>query len=74
MLGEGMELALADLKPLEFEVPETGARLALWIADASISNPAVAAGKVSTRTQKVYPTEFRQRGGSYKVRLHVYKL
>jgi len=71
MLGEGMELALADLKPLEFEVPETGARLALWIADASISNPAVAAGKVSTRTQKVYPTEFRQRGGSYKGRLTI---
>jgi hypothetical protein len=27
MLGEGLRLAAADIKPLQFEIPETKARL-----------------------------------------------
>ena len=37
------------------------------ITDMSISKPCVTPGKMMSRTREVYPTEFRQRGGSYKV-------
>jgi len=71
MLDEGMKTALKDLKPLEFEIPETKARISLWIADATISKPTISAGKMLAKTREVYPTEFRQRGGSYKGRLTI---
>jgi hypothetical protein len=39
------------------------------ITDMSISKPCVVPGKMMARTKEVYPTEYRQRGGSYKVGL-----
>ena len=42
------------------------ARISLWIADAVISRPTVTGSKMLAKTREVYPTEFRQRGGSYK--------
>merc|ERR1719153_470003 len=69
MLGDGLKLALADLEPVEFLVPETNDRVSLWITDANLAKPSVAAGSVGATNSKVYPTEARQRGGSYKGQL-----
>merc|ERR1719402_1232546 len=66
MLGDGLKLAVADLEPVEFLVPETNDRVSLWITDANLAKPSVAAGSVGATNSKVYPTEARQRGGSYK--------
>ena len=35
MLTDGLKLALADLDPLEFLIPETGARVSIWISGKS---------------------------------------
>merc|ERR1719192_151950 len=69
MLGDGLKLAVADLEPVEFLVPETNDRVSLWITDANLAKPSVAAGSVGATNSKVYPTEARQRGGSYKSQL-----
>merc|ERR1719391_640963 len=69
MLGDGLKLAVADLDPVEFLVPETNDRISLWITDASVSKPSVAAGSVGATNSQVYPTEARQRGGTYKGRV-----
>jgi DNA-directed RNA polymerase I subunit RPA2 len=66
MLNEGMDFALRDMKPVEFEIPQSGDRIALWIKDVEFTKPRVEPGKVAARTKEIYPTEFRQRGGSYK--------
>merc|ERR1719237_2055484 len=69
MLGDGLKLAVADLDPVEFLVPETNDRISLWITDATLAKPNVAAGSVGATNSQVYPTEARQRGGTYKGRL-----
>merc|ERR550519_1241047 len=69
MLGDGLKLAVADLDPVEFLVPETNDRISLWITDASISKPSVAVGSVGATNSQVHPTEARQRGGTYKGRV-----
>ena len=33
MLDDGLRLAVADLEPVEFLVPQTNDRLSLWISD-----------------------------------------
>ena len=53
MLGDGLKLAVADLDPVEFLVPETNDRISLWITDASISKPSVAVGSVGATNSQV---------------------
>ena len=53
MLGDGLKLAVADLDPVEFLVPETNDRVSLWIADASIAKPSVAPGSVGATNSQV---------------------
>ena len=53
MLGDGLKLAVADLDPVEFLVPETNDRISLWITDASVSKPSVAAGSVGATNSQV---------------------
>ena len=84
MLGDGLKEAVRDLAPVEFLLPETGARVSLWITDASVSRPSVVPGAVGctnkqvrqcvgtlylTLLHQVYPSESRQRGGTYKGKL-----
>jgi len=66
MLGQGLQFALQDLRPVEFEIPETKDRVSLRVCDVSFSNPQVTASKNNVRTKQTYPSEFRQRGGGYK--------
>lgn len=54
MLGDGLKLAVADLDPVEFLVPETNDRISLWITDASISKPSVAVGSVGATNSQVH--------------------
>ena len=53
MLGDGLKLAVADLDPVEFLVPETNDRISLWITDATISKPSVAVGSVGATNSQV---------------------
>ena len=45
--------------------------VALWIHDVSISKPSVVSGSVGVVNKHVYPTEARERGGTYKGKLTV---
>ena len=53
MLGDGLKLAVADLEPVEFLVPETNDRVSLWITNANLAKPSVAAGSVGATNSKV---------------------
>merc|ERR550519_1862752 len=71
MLTDGLKAAVKDLDPVEFLIPETGSRIAIWISDVTVSKPGVVPGAVGAVNKDVYPTEARQRGGSYKGRITV---
>eukprot|EP00092_Neocalanus_flemingeri_P024162 GFUD01026209.1.p1 GENE.GFUD01026209.1~~GFUD01026209.1.p1 ORF type:complete len:1157 (+),score=299.03 GFUD01026209.1:56-3526(+) len=71
MLTDGLKLAIQSLDPVEFLIPENGSRISLWISDVNINRPGVVPGAVGTANKDVYPSEARQRGGSYKGRITV---
>merc|ERR1719209_71445 len=71
MLTEGLKTAVKDLDPVEFLIPETWSMIAIWISDVTVSKPGVVPGSVGATNKDVYPTEARQRGGSYKGRITV---
>ena len=71
MLGQGLTLAVNDLEPVEFAIPETGQRIGLRITDANLTPPTVVDGAVGVTEPRVFPTEARQRGTSYKGRFNI---
>jgi len=71
MLTDGLKLAVEDLDPVEFLIPENGSRVSLWISDVTVNRPGVVPGAVGAVNKDVYPSEARQRGGSYKGRITV---
>ena len=68
MLDEGLKLAVEDMRPVEFEVPDQDdpCRVSVWIKECEIRRPEVPDFAVGTRDKEVYPTEARQRGTNYK--------
>merc|ERR1719244_53419 len=71
MLEDGLQLAVEDLDPVEFLIPENNNRVSLWVTDVTIIRPSVVPGAVGAVNKEVYPTEARQGGGSYKGRITV---
>ncbi|XP_026677810.1 DNA-directed RNA polymerase I subunit RPA2 [Diaphorina citri] len=63
MLDEGLDLAVEDIAPIEFEI--YGKTLKLNIVKAAISEPKVPAGPVGIHFNKYYPTEARQTRSVY---------
>ena len=55
-----------DLEPVEFSVPESGDRVCLRVLDCAIDSPRIADGAGFVRETRVFPSEARQSGGSYK--------
>ncbi|XP_070550165.1 DNA-directed RNA polymerase I subunit RPA2-like [Ptychodera flava] len=71
MLKEGLKLAIQDIPPVEFSL-QSGQRVSLSFTDVSVGVPAVAQGNLHASTLKVYPSECRERGSTYKARLRAY--
>ncbi|XP_045539840.1 DNA-directed RNA polymerase I subunit RPA2 [Papilio machaon] len=65
MLQEGLKTALADLIPAEFELP-SGEKIKITIDEAAFAKPSVPMDVVGVKTQRVLPTECRQRAATYK--------
>nr|XP_049705176.1 DNA-directed RNA polymerase I subunit RPA2 [Helicoverpa armigera] len=65
MLGDGLQAAIADLVPAEFESP-TGERVKITIDEAGFAKPSVPMEAVGVKNQTVLPTECRQRAATYK--------
>lgn len=64
MLDEGLADCAKNIHPIEFEIPG-GDRVKLFIDNISIGQPQVPSSCISARTKKIYPTECRQRAGTY---------
>lgn len=64
MLEEGLADCARNIHPVEFEIP-TGDRVKLFIESISIAQPQVPASCISAKNKKIYPTECRQRAGTY---------
>eukprot|EP00094_Tigriopus_californicus_P000620 TCALIF_00602-PA protein Name:"Similar to POLR1B DNA-directed RNA polymerase I subunit RPA2 (Pongo abelii)" AED:0.03 eAED:0.03 QI:23/0.66/0.75/1/0.66/1/4/44/1177 len=71
MMGPGLDLVVQDLKPLLFRVPQTEERIALRITEAHLMAPSVVPGSIGVKEPRVFPTEARQRGITYKGRLNI---
>ncbi|KAK4874170.1 hypothetical protein RN001_013530 [Aquatica leii] len=69
MLNKGLDDAVADIKPVEFEIPN-GDRICLRVEDVSINCPLVPLGVIGVRDQRIFPTECRQRAGTYAGKLN----
>ncbi len=67
MLGDGLRRAVEDLPQVEFAL-EGGARVALRVTECHVDKPRTPPGAVGVRDSRVFPTEARQKGGSYKGR------
>ncbi|XP_002742157.1 DNA-directed RNA polymerase I subunit RPA2-like [Saccoglossus kowalevskii] len=71
MLSEGLNLAIQDMQPVEFALP-SGEKVSLSFTDASIGVPTVAQGNIHALSLKVYPTECRQGGTTYKAKIRAH--
>ncbi|CAK1540944.1 unnamed protein product [Leptosia nina] len=65
MVTDGLKAAIADLVPVEFEMP-SGERVKIVIDDATFSKPHVPMESVGVKNHRVLPTECRQRAATYK--------
>lgn len=67
MLDEGIRMAIEDLEPIEFVVPEANdMRVSLRVTECVIHSPRVPPDSAIVKDLHVYPSEARQRGTSYK--------
>ena len=71
MLNEGMKLAVDDLRPTEFQLPDSGVRVKILVTECNIHPPHVPPGSMNVNEPRVFPTEARQRGVSYKGRCQI---
>uniref|UniRef100_A0A8D8Q5L7 DNA-directed RNA polymerase n=1 Tax=Cacopsylla melanoneura TaxID=428564 RepID=A0A8D8Q5L7_9HEMI len=69
MIDEGLDLAVKDIAPVEFEI--FGKSLKIEIVKATISEPKVPAGPVGYVHQNFYPTEARQTKRAYCGQLNI---
>ena len=60
-----------DLDPLEFSLVRCDKRISLWVIDCKLEKPMVPATTLGVRDTRIWPTETRQRGTSYKGRFWV---
>ncbi|KAK2584036.1 hypothetical protein KPH14_006488 [Odynerus spinipes] len=65
MLEDGLSEAIKDIIPVYVQLAN-GDKVVLWIDDVSIYQPLVPSGSVGVKNHKIYPTECRQRGATYK--------
>lgn len=70
MLEDGLLEGLKDGPPVYLALPN-GDKVALWLEDVCIYQPTVPTGTIGVKNYKIYPTECRQRGGTYKGKIIV---
>lgn len=70
MLEEGLDMAVKDLLPISFELPNSK-RVSFGIQGFSFTSPAAPVGAIGIKNQTILPTECRQRGSTYKGKFDV---
>ena len=71
MLDQGLSYMVNDLDPMEFSLARSEKRIKLWIIDCKLENPKLSPTTLGARDVRIWPTEARQRGTSYKGRFWV---
>lgn len=70
MLEDGLFQGIKDSTPVYLTLPNDD-KIVLWLDDVHIYKPAVPSGTIGVKNFKIYPTECRQRGGTYKGKIIV---
>lgn len=70
MLEDGLFQSLKDSTPVYLTLPN-GDKVVLRLDDVHIYKPAVPSSTLGVKSYKVYPTECRQRGVTYKGKILV---
>lgn len=69
MLEDGLQSIKND-SPVYLTLPNDD-KVVLWLDDVQIHKPTVPSGTIGVKNYKVYPTESRQRGTTYKGKIIV---
>lgn len=64
-LEEGLATAINEIYPIQFSVG-SGDKIKFWIESAQVREPLVPDGTLGVKNRKIFPTECRQRGYTYK--------
>ncbi|EFN88780.1 DNA-directed RNA polymerase I subunit RPA2 [Harpegnathos saltator] len=70
MLEDGLLEGLKDSPPVYLNLPNND-KIALWLDDVCIYQPTVPTGVIGVKNYKIYPTECRQRGSTYRGKITV---
>lgn len=70
MLEDGLSEAITDILPVYLQLAN-GDKIMLWINNVSIHQPSVPTNVIGVKDYKIYPTECRQRGATYKGKIIV---
>lgn len=70
MLEDGLFQSLRDSTPVYLTLPNDD-KVVLRLDDVYILKPTVPSGTIGVKTHKIYPTECRQRGSTYKGKIVV---
>lgn len=70
MLEDGLFQGLKDSTPVYLTLPNDD-KIVLWLDDVHIHKPTVPSNTIGVKTYKIYPTECRQRGATYKGKIIV---
>lgn len=65
MLDEGLKDCVKNIAPVHFEL-SNGDKIALRIEECTIAQPTIPLGTLNVQERRIFPTECRQRGVSYK--------
>ncbi|KAK3916298.1 DNA-directed RNA polymerase I subunit RPA2 [Frankliniella fusca] len=68
LLKSGLDLAVKDLEPVEFQL-EDGDVIKFCLDNFQLQSPSVPTGAIGIKNQKIFPTECRQSANTYKGRL-----
>ncbi|XP_076280843.1 RNA polymerase I subunit Rpl135 [Lasioglossum baleicum] len=70
MLEDGLSEGVRD-NPLVYIHLPNEEKVALWIDDVTVHQPSVPVGTIGVKNHRIYPTECRQRGCTYKGKMTV---
>lgn len=70
ILEEGLFQGLKDSTPVYLTLPNND-KVVLWLDDVLIYKPTVPSSTIGVKTYKIFPTECRQRGTTYKGKIIV---
>ncbi|XP_014601550.1 PREDICTED: DNA-directed RNA polymerase I subunit RPA2 [Polistes canadensis] len=70
MLEDGLFTATKDILPVHLQLAN-GDKIKLWINDVSIYHPSIPSNVIGVKNYKIYPTECRQRGATYKGKIAI---